>query len=130
VTVVVEDEVSVVVDVLVDDVVVVVVEVSVDVEVLVVVVDVVVDVTVVLVDVCVLVDVELVYRTDFVSEIVDWVVDHALSVDVVATVDIDTVMEAMVVVAHTVPAADVIVDAWLIQFTVVVFVSPPPTFAG
>jgi hypothetical protein len=62
--------------------------------------------------------------------IVDWVVDHALSVeDVMATVEL-TVVDDMVVVAQTVGAAIVEVDAWLTQFTVVVFVSPPPTYAG
>ena len=61
---------------------------------------------------------------------VDWVVDHTLSVEEVKAVVIVTSVDVLVVVAQTVAAAVVEVDAWLTQFTVVVFVSPPPTFAG
>jgi hypothetical protein len=96
----------------------------------VVVVEVLVVVTVVVVDVCVLVVVELVYRIDQVSVIVDWVVDQALSVEDVEVVVMVTVVEDVVVVILMVDAAVVEADAWLTQFTVVVFVSPPPTFAG
>lgn len=70
------------------------------------------------------------YRIDQVSVIVDWVVDQTLSVEDVKAVVIVTSVDVLVVVAQTVDAAVVEVDAWLTQFTVVVLVSPPPTFAG
>jgi len=108
------------------DVVVVVVAVSVVVEVCEVVVVVVVVVMVVLVDVCVLVVVELVYKIDLVSVTVELVIDQAVAVEVVYAVAIVGDVGNTVVLAETVAAAVDVGDAWLIQSTVVVFVSTPP----
>lgn len=61
-----------------------------------------------------------------VSVIVDIVVDHWVDVDVVVTVALAGADAATVSVEDVVAPVTVEVDAWLIQFTVVVTVSMPP----
>ena len=70
---------------------------------------------------------ELVYKTDLVSVIVELVIDQAEAVEVVKTVVIVfTTEDGTVVVEEIVVAPVVVGDAWLTQSTVVVFVSTPP----
>jgi len=61
-----------------------------------------------------------------VSVTVELLMDQAADVDVVNAVVIETVVGEIVVVEEIVAAAVVVGDAWLIQSTVVVFVSTPP----